>query len=227
MSDKAPKGYKGIGMEGFIASWYAKNTQKNMEQYKRDAKKVAAIVPEGGSVLEVAPGPGYLSIELAKLGNYRITGLDISKKFVEIAQAKAKEAGVTIDFQHGNAARMPFDDGTFDFIICRAAFKNFAQPVNAINEMNRVLKPGGKAVIMDLRGDVSTEVMERHVEEDLGLTGLNALLTKWAFKWMLIKRAYTKKQFTELIAKSRFQTCRIQEDSIGLEVWMEKGQEGR
>src|SRR4051812_36799524 len=116
MSKKAQKGYKGIGMEGPIATWYAKSTQNNIEDYKKDAEKVAACVPEEAAVLELAPGPGYLSIELAKLGNYKITGLDISKKFVEIARENAKEAGVEIDFRQGDASRMPFDDQTFDFI---------------------------------------------------------------------------------------------------------------
>jgi ubiquinone/menaquinone biosynthesis C-methylase UbiE len=222
MCRKVPKGYKGIGMEGPIASWYAKITQKNINDYKKDAKRVAASIPEGAAILELAPGPGYLSIEFAKLGNYKITGLDISKKFVEIARAKAKEAGVEIDFRHGNASRMPFDDEKFDFIICRAAFKNFAQPIAALDEMHRVLKAGGKAVIIDLRGDVASETMDKHVEEELGLSGINSLLTKWAFKSMLIKRAYTKDEFTGLVSKSRFKKCKIQEDTIGLEVWLEK-----
>lgn len=56
------------------------------------------------------------------------------------------------DFRQGDAARMPFEDETFDFIICRAAFKNFAQPITALDEMNRVLKTGGKALILDLPG---------------------------------------------------------------------------
>jgi ubiquinone/menaquinone biosynthesis C-methylase UbiE len=222
MSNKATKGYKGIGMEGPIARWYAKNTQKSIEDYKKDAKKVAACVSEEAAILEIAPGPGYLSIELAKLGNYKITGLDISKTFVEIARENAKEAGVEIDFRQGDAARMPFDNETFDFIICRAAFKNFAQPITALDEMNRVLKAGGKAVIIDLRGDVSVEVMDKYVKEELDLTGINLLLTRWIFKFGLIKRAYTKDQFREMVSKSRFKTCKIQEDTIGLEVWLEK-----
>ncbi|SEM78750.1 class I SAM-dependent methyltransferase [Lihuaxuella thermophila] len=222
MSMKASKGYKGIGMNGPIAWWYAKNTRKNIVDYKKDAKRVASMVSDGAAILELAPGPGYLAIELAKLGNYQVTGLDISHSFVEIARANAKEAGVSIDFRQGDAAAMPFDDESFDFIICRAAFKNFAQPVTALDEINRVLKNGGKAVIIDLRGDVSIEAINKHVEEDLNLSGFNLLLTKWAFKSMLIKRAYTKDQFRELVSKSSFRTCELQEDTIGVEVWLEK-----
>jgi len=222
MSTQASKGYKGIGMNGPIATWYAKITRKNLDQYRNDARKVTDSVPEGAAVLEVAPGPGYLAIELAKLGRYSITGLDISAKFVEIAQANAQEAGVTIDFRQGNAAQMPFDDAMFDFIICTAAFKNFAEPIKALDEMYRVLEVGGKALIIDLRGDVSPETMNEHVHNALHLTGINAFMTKWTFKHMLIKRAYTKDQFETFATQSTFGMCRIQADTIGLDVWFER-----
>lgn len=222
MAAKVPKGYRGIGMDGVIAVWYARNTRKSIEEYKKDAQKVAARLSGREEILELAPGPGYLSIELAKLGNDRITGLDISSKFVEIARKNAREAGVEIDFRHGDASRMPFGDDTFDFIVCRAAFKNFSRPITALDEMHRVLKPGGRALILDLRGDVSREAVEKHVREDLGLTGFNVLITRWVFEFMLIKRAYTKDAFRQLVSKSRFKTCEIQESGISLEVWLKK-----
>src|ERR1022692_2009630 len=86
--------------------------------------------------------PGYFSIELAKLGPYSIAGLDISHTFVELARKKAAKAGVHVDFRQGNASQMPFANDTFDFLLCRAAFKNFGQPVRALQEMCRVLKGG-------------------------------------------------------------------------------------
>lgn len=222
MTTAASKGYKGLGMNGFIANWYAKNTQKNMAAYRRAAKQVAGLVSEGATILELAPGPGYLAIELAKLGNYRIVGLDISATFVEIARAKAREAGVDIDFRLGNAAHMPLADGLFDFIVCSAAFKNFAEPVQALDEMFRVLKPGGKALIIDLRPDASIEVIDTHIREDLALTGINFLLTKWAFKLMLLKRAYTKDKIRQFASRSKFKTCTIDDDAIGMHIGLEK-----
>ena len=86
-------------MEGPIATWYARNVGKDIADYRRGAKATAERIPVGSVVLEVAPGPGYLSIELAKLGKYTITGLDISKTFVEIGQQKAREAGVRNDIR--------------------------------------------------------------------------------------------------------------------------------
>src|SRR5687768_14196272 len=86
-------------MEGMIATWYAKTTQKDLKRHKGMAKQMAEKIPPYGKVLEIAPGPGHFCIELAKLGDHQITGLDISKSFVEIARRNAAEAGLKIDFR--------------------------------------------------------------------------------------------------------------------------------
>jgi 2-polyprenyl-3-methyl-5-hydroxy-6-metoxy-1,4-benzoquinol methylase len=98
------KAYKGIGMEGMLAKWYATNTLKSLDEFKALAQRVSSELGPRANVLEVAPGPGYFAIELAKLGDYRIWGLDISKTFVEIATRNAREAQVKVDFRQGNAS---------------------------------------------------------------------------------------------------------------------------
>lgn len=218
---KASKGYKGIAMEGFIANWYTRITHKDIEEFKLLAGRIAETVADGSAILEVAPGPGYLAIELARLGNYKIAGLDISKSFVEIAQKKAQAAGVLIDFRHGDAARMPFEDGVFDFVVCRAAFKNFSEPVRALIEMFRVLKPQGQALIEDLRRDVSQKAINTCVD-NMGLNSINSLITKWTFKYMLIGRAYSTDDIRELVSETQFTECNIQETLVGFEVWLKK-----
>lgn len=221
MTTKTAKGYKGIGMDGLIAVWYAKNTGKNLEDFRRAASRIASTLPPDAAFLEVAPGPGYLAIELAKLGGYHITGLDISQTFVDIARDNARNAGVNVDFRQGDAAQMPFAAESFDSIYCRAAFKNFSDPVGALNEMHRVLKPGGRAVIDDLRGDVIMETINKHVDE-MGMSGLNKWFTRMTFRFMLIGRAYTKAQFQEFVGKSAFKTCQLDENAIGLIVKLQK-----
>lgn len=94
MTDAADKGYKGLGMEGSIARWYEKNTRNSMDEFRKDAERLKAFLPNGGDLLEVAPGPGFLAIELARDPRIRVTGLDISKTFVELAKKNAEEAGV-------------------------------------------------------------------------------------------------------------------------------------
>src|SRR6266496_5709380 len=97
---------------------------------------------------------GYHAIEVAKLG-FTVTGLDISATMVEIATDGASRAGVRAEFRRGDASAMPFEDGSFDVVVCQAAFKNFRRPVTALNEMHRVLRPGGVAVVQDMNHDAT------------------------------------------------------------------------
>lgn len=213
--------HKGPGMEGFTAKWYAKLTLAEMERFRELARRIAAELPPGARVLEVAPGPGYFAIELAKLGDYKITGLDISRTFVEIASENAKRAGVHVDFRRGNASAMPFEDGAFDFILCCAAFKNFAEPVRALQEMYRTLARGGRAVVIDLRRDTSREEIY-HAIDQMRVGAVNRVITKLTFRFMLLKRAYTKAEFERMLAETKFQSFDIQEDGMRLEVSMRR-----
>jgi ubiquinone/menaquinone biosynthesis C-methylase UbiE len=215
------KGYKGMGMEGRVAFWYAKNTARDMEEFRSLAARLARRLPADSRILEVAPGPGYLAIELAKRGRYAVTGLDVSRTFVEIATRNAAEASVTVDFREGNASAMPLCDDTFDFIVCRAAFKNFSQPVEAMNEMHRTLKPGGSALIIDLRKNASIGDIDSYIRSvDLGW--MNSLIYRLTFRYLLIPRAYSRESFLAMASSSRFGRAEIQESGIGLEVILRK-----
>ena len=215
------KAYKGLPMEGMIASWYAKTTFKDLNRHKVMAQGLIEKIPANGKVLEIAPGPGYFCIELAKLGDYQITGLDISKSFVEIARKNAAQAGLKIDFREGNASAMPFPNNTFDFTFCQAAFKNFSEPVKAIAEMYRVLKPGGMAVIADMRHDASAAEIEREVN-NMDLGPINRFMVRWTFDHMLLKSAYSVDEMKAMIAQTPFGTGRIDVGGVGFQVWLKK-----
>jgi len=163
----------------------------------------------------------YFAIELAKLGAYSITGLDISRTFVDIARNNAAEAGLAVDFRQGDAAKMPFPNRSFDFLLCRAAFKNFSQPLRALQEMCRVLDSGGRAVIIDLRRDTSPAAVSRAVDE-MHLGVINTILTKGAFRFMLLKRAYTKQQFQDFLKQTNFRSIDIRENFLGLELMLSR-----
>ena len=208
-------------MEGFTAKWYASLTRKSMDEFKTLAGRIAKQLSAGSKVLEVAPGPGYFAIELAKLGDYKVTGVDISQTFVEIARANAAEANVKVDFRRGNASGMPFGSETFDFLLCRAAFKNFTEPLQAMREMYRVLKPGGRALIIDLRRDSSNEQIG-HAVEEMHLGAVNRMITKLTFRFVLLKRAYTRSEFEQFADQTKFDTVEIEEGPIGLEVMLLK-----
>jgi ubiquinone/menaquinone biosynthesis C-methylase UbiE len=214
------KPVKGVGMEGFIATWYARNTGKSLAEFRDLAKRLASELRPGDSVLEVAPGPGYLAIELARLGQFRITGLDISHSFVRIANENARQAGVDVEFRQGNASALPFPANRFDFIVTRAAFKNFGDPVGALNEMHRVLRPGGVALVIDMRKDATHAAIADEVAK-MNLGPLSAFMTKATLEH-LKKRAYAKEDFVRMLEKTPFGQGAIDDGGIGFEIWLTK-----
>jgi ubiquinone/menaquinone biosynthesis C-methylase UbiE len=195
---KQQRRFKDIGIGGMTARWYDNNTRMNrLAEMKEYAQEASKYLHSGCSVLEVAPGPGYLTIELAKLGICnKLIGLDISKDFVEIAQRNAKQAGVfeLVEFRYGNVTEMSFLDNSFDFIICTAAFKNFKEPFKALSQTYRVLKSGGTVLIVDMNRDVSNQQIE----------------------------AYTKDEFASLISKTAFKQYDIREKGIGFYIYLTK-----
>jgi ubiquinone/menaquinone biosynthesis C-methylase UbiE len=221
MTAVSTKAQKGVGMEGALARWYAGNTRKSLGEFQALARRIAGEIAAGSSVLEVAPGPGYFAVELARLGDYRVTGLDISHTFVEMARRSAADARVDVDFRQGNVSAMPFENDEFDLLLCRAAFKNFAEPVAALREMHRVLKPGGRALIIDLLRDTPMSAIRQAVSQ-MGLGPVNRAITRFIFRTVLLKRAYTKAQFEELVAQTPFRNVSYRTGLIEIEVDLSK-----
>jgi ubiquinone/menaquinone biosynthesis C-methylase UbiE len=213
------KPYRGVAMEGGVARWYDVRVQRERDDYRALAGRIATTLPPAARVLEVAPGPGYLAIELAKLGNYRIDGLDISQTFVDIASRNAERERVEVAFRHGNVADMPFPDATFDSVVCRAAFQNFSQPEKALREMRRVLKVGGAAVLIELRKDVSSQALNEHLRR-IAL-GLREWLTNQVlFRLLLVRRAYTEEELRRFASAAGFSSAEIRKEPVFLEAWL-------
>ena len=216
----AVKAYKGMGMEGSVARWYERTTRKDMPEIRALAARIAAVVPPGGTVLEVAPGPGFLSIELARRG-LQVRAVDISRTFVELARRNAAAEGVEAQIVLGNAAALPLEDRSVDFTVCRAAFKNFTEPIKALTEMRRVLRPSGTALLIDMRRDVSIAELRRYVN-GLGVGLLNRWLMMLIFRSMLIKRAYSLDEIRRMTAEAGWTEPRIETSPVGFEAWMTK-----
>ena len=120
-----------------------------------------------------------------------------------------------------NAAALPSPDGSVDFVVCRAAFKNFSEPAKALAEMRRVLRPGGTALVIDMRGDVSIAEVERYVD-GLNAGWLNRQLMMLIFRSVLIKRAYRLEEFGRMAVEAGWSDPRIEPAPVGFEAWMTK-----
>jgi ubiquinone/menaquinone biosynthesis C-methylase UbiE len=208
-------------MEGLIARWYDRNRQLESD-HRRLLTRLDSLLPHNAAVLEVACGPGHLSIALAQAHpDYRVMGLDISHTFIQLANQHATDAGVTVSFVHGNAAALPFDNGSFDCIVCVAAFKNFSEPVQAIQEMYRVLKPGGSAIILDLHRDASMADIRAYVDKtSMGFVSRH--FTLWVFRWFLCKKAYSSEEMRQMVTETEFKSCLLEQADISLEVTLTK-----
>ena len=209
-------------MEGRTARWYARQrgTAAQIAVFRAQAAQVTAGARAGAEILEVAPGPGYMAIEMSRLGSFKVIGLDISHTMVDIARQNAAAADADIDFRFGDVSAMPFADGSFELIVCQAAFKNFRQPVTALNEMHRVLRVGGTAVIQDMRHEATNADIASEVS-DQKLTVVNSFITRVVLR-RLRNRAFSTEQFERLVAASNFATCEIKSAGIGVEVRLTK-----
>lgn len=187
---------------------------------RRLIMRFVEMLPLGGEVLEVGAGSGDLAVPLARASRMRITAVDSSAAAVDAARRNAEKAGVRIDVQKTNPAHMPFLDGTFDFVICRAPVKGFPDPVGVLREMRRVLKPGRRGVILNMRRDVSPDQVTKHVES-CSSSLIGQLAARLDF-WMQRRGAFTLRQLEHLLSQVPFGSARIDGAPLGVEVWFER-----
>jgi demethylmenaquinone methyltransferase/2-methoxy-6-polyprenyl-1,4-benzoquinol methylase len=98
-----------------------------------------------GNVLDVACGTGDMVVELLKQGCI-VTGVDLSEEMLAIAKVKAPTATYMI----ADAESLPFEDAAFDTVTCAFGVRNFVHLEQGLQEMLRVLKPGGRMVVLEL-----------------------------------------------------------------------------
>ena len=106
-----------------------------------------AEVREGDRVLDCATGTGDLAIALRKAtgAGGRVVGTDFTPEMIELARAKRSD----IDFRVADVMALPFDDGSFDVASIGFGIRNVADPRRAIAEMARVVRPGGRVVVLE------------------------------------------------------------------------------
>ena len=120
-----------------------------------------AVIASGinrGHALEMGPGPGYLGLEwLKKTNGTRLTGLEISAAMIGMAGKNAREYGLEkrVTYVEGSGLNMPFADKTFDAAFSNGSLHEWEDPVRVFSEIRRVLKPGGRFFVSDLRRDMS------------------------------------------------------------------------
>jgi ubiquinone/menaquinone biosynthesis C-methylase UbiE len=100
------------------------------------------------NILDVGCGTGEISLLLAEMG-HQVTGIDLSPKMLALARAKAKANDFKAQFEAGDAEDLVFGDESFDAVINRHLLWTLPHPNEALREWKRVLKAGGKAILID------------------------------------------------------------------------------
>ena len=122
---------------------------------RKTIKKLRPYQPE--NILDIATGTGDFAIAALKLGNVKVTGIDISEGMLNVGREKikAKKLEDKIQFQKADSENLPFDDGTFDAAIVGFGVRNFENLEKGLSEIKRVLKPGGVFFVLEFSKPVS------------------------------------------------------------------------
>ena len=116
-------------------------------RWRERAADMAALDP-GDTALDVATGTGDLAIELSRRVGPQgeVVGSDFSEGMLELARKKAPE----LRFEHGNALSLPYDDDSFDAATVGFGARNFSDLPQGLREMTRVVRPGGRVVVLEI-----------------------------------------------------------------------------
>lgn len=167
-----------------------------------------------GCALEIGHGPGYLGLEwLKQTQNTTLIGFDISPDMSVLAQRNAQEYGVAARTQYrlGNCDRLSFDDNTFDAVFTNGSFHEWANPESAFDEIWRVLKPGGKYFLSDLRRDMNPILLGFLWLSVRPISMRPGLLTS-------VGAAYTPDELSILLDKTCLKDGKVSANAIGVEV---------
>jgi ubiquinone/menaquinone biosynthesis C-methylase UbiE len=158
-----------------------------------DADRVRAAIddlgcPPGSTVLDAGCGPGNWSIALAQAG-YHVYGIDLSPQMVAEATGKAEEYGVepgSVQFQVADVEHLGSDNAVFDAILCRNVLDFAPNPGWALVGLKRVLKPGGRMILMTLGAysPVKRNLWRRFLPGDKTPTIAN-YITPWEMEALL------------------------------------------
>ena len=124
-------------------------------RWRKKTVKLAEI-QDRMKILDLATGTGDLAFEFAKHGNVEVMGVDFCEPMLEIAKEKAKKyipltpfSKGELNFQVGDATALTFQDNLFDISTISFGIRNVDSPLTCLNEMARVVKPGGKVIVLE------------------------------------------------------------------------------
>lgn len=170
------------------------------------------------SILDVACGTGDLTLDLLRRG-HRVTGVDLSEQMLALAKGKAPSATYLV----ADAEALPFADASFDAVTCAFGIRNFVHLEKGLGEMLRVLKPGGRLVILELATPDSPFLRpfyDLYARRVIPLLGRLLARNCQAYTYLpaSIERFPKGQAFLDILQNSKFkiQNCREQRLTFGV-----------
>ncbi len=158
---------EGIPWPGTVVYNAVSATQIFQRHYELIAQDVLSYCSEG-PILDIGTGPGWLLEKLHQASSkFEISGLDISATMAAKAKKNMRAAGLSdlIEVKTGDAADIPLADASFNAVVSTGSVHHWKDPTRALNEIYRVLKPGGQALLYDLVSDTPQAVMHAAAQE--------------------------------------------------------------
>ena len=176
-------------------------------------------------ILDVACGTGDSTISIARAAaeGTTVTGADISEGMMALVMEKAEKAGVgdRIDLQVADGENLPYGEGTFDRVTCAFGIRNFEHKEKGLQEFLRVLRPGGRAVILELsvpQNKVVRWVYDLYFLHILPWVGGSISGDKAAYKYLpaSVHNFPAPKDFCEMMEAAGFRSVRCKTFTLGL-----------
>ncbi|MFD3441717.1 class I SAM-dependent methyltransferase [Streptomyces sp. NPDC058685] len=150
-----------VGLQGDELALKYDDMQRHIRDRGWLQEKVDSVLEAGidsGRVLEAGCGPGLLGLEwlTQAAGDSTLVGVDISPAMLDRARGNARAYAVShrTDYTIGNVLELPFPDASFDHAFSAASLHEWADPVTALREIHRLVRPGGAFCVSDLRRDI-------------------------------------------------------------------------
>lgn len=135
------------------AEYWVKIIREHRDRYRielTDAAMLDAIGPCAGlRVLDAGCGEGYLARKLAAMGA-DVVGVDASESLIDAARGIPSDPEGSVSFTHASVEALPLEDAAFDLVVCNHLFSHLQDPAYAIREFSRVLKSGGRLIVLTL-----------------------------------------------------------------------------